>query len=84
MKGAIRDQLREIAFPETTSLKAPKENVAPKGGKKKGLLRVRLASLGPRINPRVENRPVGSMSTNNIREHKLRKTNHHRPNQRLR
>ncbi|KAK2403305.1 hypothetical protein QL285_052758 [Trifolium repens] len=35
MKGAIRDQLREIAFPETTSLKAPKENVAPKGGKKK-------------------------------------------------
>ncbi|WJX38440.1 hypothetical protein P8452_26105 [Trifolium repens] len=35
MKGAIRDQLREIAFPETTSLKPPKEKVAPKGGKKK-------------------------------------------------
>jgi hypothetical protein len=39
MKGAIRDQLREIAFPETTSLKAPKENVVPKGGKKKKVVK---------------------------------------------
>ncbi|WJX77856.1 hypothetical protein P8452_61127 [Trifolium repens] len=45
MKGAIRDQLREIAFPETTSLKAPKENVAPKGGKKKRVAKERATVL---------------------------------------
>lgn len=35
MKDEIRNQLREIAFPESTSLKAPAHNSIPKGAKKK-------------------------------------------------
>jgi hypothetical protein len=35
MKDEIRNQLREIAFPESTSLKAPEHNAISKGAKKK-------------------------------------------------